>query len=604
MTKKTLTREELEGQVAAQEERIIDLEGQLRDANQVGQDLAAALQERQREIAEGREALAKTANKLNGNGEPLVHAPVLLVRREEARIGEPKEYVAGAHVRYVSTADAKKVAFGIGTIEKLGEKPGFVQVKFDNGTETCFIGLPEGTEPEEGSPSQVEIELVRLATVVIKHDGRNMELPLPPHLTIKPGDTVRVGKAQNIVDVTSVPATGPICRVKRAEGDTVEVEHGGSSLTVLKGDVPNVAKDDRVILDVTSSVCLVNLGKGEQNYHESGETGVEWDDIGGQDEAKRALREAIEDPLTDKELFEFFGMRPPKGILLFGPPGNGKTMLIKAAATAVARAYTGQGSARGLIYVKGPEILIKWVGESEAQVRQLFAAAKAFKEKHGYPAVIAIDECEAVLRKRGTSVSSDVGDTVVPAFLAEMDGLVDSGAILILCTNRPDTLDPAVVRDGRVDRKIELKRPGLGDSEIIFNLHMRKTPIKGSTREELAHWGSTEMFDSKYHFAEVVYHDAAGQPQTKPMGLGQLISGAMIASVVAQAKVQALRRCKAAGNKTGEGEGVTKEDMAAAIASVFQQNLALNHQNAAEDYLRDEGGRVVGIRRMRAGSAN
>lgn len=599
-----MPRDQLEGLVTAQADRIVDLAEQLRVSNEEKATLATELAERQREIAEGAEALAQTADKLNGNGEPLVHAPVLLVRREEARIGEPKEYVVGVHVRFSATAQTEKVALGIGTIEKLGKKPGFAEVKFDKGKETCFIGLPAGTEPEEGTPSAVEVEIVKLATVVIKHDGRNMDVPLPPHLTIKPGDTVRMGKAQNIVDVTSVPATGPICRVKHVHADTVEVESGGNTLVVLKADVTKVEKDDRVILDLTSSVCLVNLGQGENNHFQVGETGVDWDDIGGQDEAKRLLQEAIIDPVTDRELDTFLSIKPSKGFLLYGPPGNAKTMLAKAVATAVAKAYTGIGTAKGLVSLKGPELLMKWVGEAEAQSRALFAYGRRFKKEHGYPLLVVLDEGEALLRKRGTSISSDVNDSIVTTWCAEMDGMDENGIILLIISNKPDMIDPAILRDGRIDTKIELKRPNQQGAETIFGIHLRKAPVYGATKEDLARRCSETMFSERYRFAELDVATPSGERQVKPFGLGQIISGAMIAGVVNLAKRHTKRRCKAAGNKTGQGDGVRLEDLEAAIAAKFHENLILNHQDAADDYVRDEGGRVVGIRRMRAGSAN
>src|SRR5208283_4208865 len=170
-------------------------------------------------------------------------------------------------------------------------------------------------------------------------------------------------------------------------------------------------------------------------------------------------KEAIELPFTHKDIFAHYNKKPPKGLLLYGPPGCGKTLVGKATTNSLANIFGAKAISSGFIYVKGPEILNMYVGESGRRIREIFQRGRKHFDKYKFPAVIFIDEAEAVLSERGTSRSSDVDKTIVPMFLSEMDGLDENHAIVMLATNRPKMLDPAVVREGRVDRHIKVSRP-------------------------------------------------------------------------------------------------------------------------------------------------
>jgi len=202
---------------------------------------------------------------------------------------------------------------------------------------------------------------------------------------------------------------------------------------------------------------------------------VRWDDIGGLKEVKRRLQEMVEWPLKYRELFDYAGLRPPKGILLYGPPGTGKTLLAKAVATE---------SGANFIAVRGPEILSKWVGESERAIREIFRKARTYA-----PAIIFFDEIDAIAPRRGSGIGdSRVTERIVSQLLTEMDGIEElHDVVVIAATNRPDLLDPALLRPGRFDRVLEVPMPDLAAREEIFRIHMKKhaKAIDGNI-EELA----------------------------------------------------------------------------------------------------------------------
>jgi proteasome-associated ATPase len=205
-------------------------------------------------------------------------------------------------------------------------------------------------------------------------------------------------------------------------------------------------------------------------------------------------------------------------------------LLAKAAAGSISKLHGKQAADTGYIYVKGPEVLSKWVGESESTIRGLFLLARNHKAKHGYPAILFVDECESLLSKRGTGLSSDVNNTIVPAFLAELDGLVDSGAMVILATNRPDKLDPAVVREGRIDRRIRVARPDQSDAAQVFAIYLKRVPSCPNP-EEVAEHASKHLFSEATGLVRLT----TSTGETFPFHLGHLASGAMIEGIVDRA---------------------------------------------------------------------
>lgn len=300
---------------------------------------------------------------------------------------------------------------------------------------------------------------------------------------------------------------------------------------------------------------------------------VTWEDIGGLEEAKAQMIEAIEMPHKHKDLYTHYCKRPLKGILLAGPPGCGKTLLGKAAAKALSTIYGKENARTGFLYVKGPEVLNMYVGQTEQTIRDMFYAANQHKEEKGYPAIIFLDEADALLATRGNN-SSVLGNTIVPQFLTEMDGLQESSAIVILATNRPDVLDPAIVRDGRIDRKITIARPSQKNAVQILKINLARVPLwEGETIDSMAEMMAAEIYSPQRLLRKDVY-------------LSTIVSGALLANCVDIATSCAIRRDLATNTQTG----LLPEDALAAIDRIQEQSHAVQHGIEITMSIRETGG--------------
>lgn len=263
---------------------------------------------------------------------------------------------------------------------------------------------------------------------------------------------------------------------------------------------------------------------------------IDWSQIGGMTSQLQRIHEAVEGPIENAKFYKQYGLSPCKGILLYGPPGCGKTMIAKAIASAFLK---GKNITKdSFIYMKGGEMLSPYVGMAEANIKSCFTRARNNYEKSGNRSVIFIDEAEALLPARGSRRSSDVDTTIVPTFLSEMDGFETNSTFIILATNYPSQLDPAVIRPGRIDLKIEIGRPTMEDSVDIFKLYLEKTNCKDNV-EKLAVKASEELFKSNQ---------------------SSLVSGALIKNIVDNAILSAIKRAI-----SGKNTGVIEEDIVLAI---------------------------------------
>lgn len=326
---------------------------------------------------------------------------------------------------------------------------------------------------------------------------------------------------------------------------------------------PDLEVGDEVLLHPKSMQIVERLGRPPlevSRFCPDAVPNVKWDDIGGLEQAKADMIEAIEMPHKYKDLFKFYNKRPIKGLLLSGPPGCGKTMLGKAAANCLATIYGKENARTGFLYVKGPEILNMYVGATEQTIRELFQDANRHHEEHGYPAIIFIDEADAVLATRGER-NVGIGNTIVPAFLTEMDGLEGSSAIVIIATNRPDVLDPAIVRDGRIDRKVEVTRPTIDNARDIIGKNIIKFPVaKEHTHEELAEIMVSEIYsDTRFVKRDLL--------------LREIVNGALLSGCVDLAVSNAIHRDLLGKNPTG----IMPDDVMAAVNRTQHQNGSVMH---------------------------
>jgi ATP-dependent 26S proteasome regulatory subunit len=303
-----------------------------------------------------------------------------------------------------------------------------------------------------------------------------------PEFPVKIGDWVIASRETKQITETSQRAyDGEVVTVSRVIDDRrAEVGSITGARFVLRQPGINIEPGDEWL--ASGNILLHPVSRPLKQEAQNDYSPVHWDEIGGLHVVKQELRESIALLRGGDKFSKAYGVTQPKGVLLSGPPGNGKTMLGRAVATDLAK-----GGDLQFLYVKGPEILSKYVGSSEEKIRSLFLRARGAFNKTGYPAVIFIDECDAVMNARGSGRSSDVERTIVPAFLTEMDGLEHSHVFLMLATNRKDTLDPAIIREGRIDRHIFVGSPDYDAAKHIFTVLLKKTVIAGQIAELAKH---------------------------------------------------------------------------------------------------------------------
>jgi proteasome-associated ATPase len=502
------------------------------------------------------------------------------------------EYKIGLIVRIKPESERAHESIAEGEI-KAKPKSGWVTVVFADGKKGDYLTDDLLLKDRDA------MDRDRYGTAVLHFEGRLVEVIFPRHLHGKllPGDMVRLSPStKQIVDKTEGIIAGNIGIITEiVDDEACEVAIGSGKSVAYKGLFADLKKGDRVVLDPFNAIIIKNLGNIETSYTLKDWKEVSWDDVGGLSEAKRIMREIIEGPHQLKKFYEFYHKKPVKGALLFGPPGCGKTLLAMAIVTTVARMYgieAREAMQSGFIYVKGPELLEMWLGKSEEAIRSLFARAKAHKKKYGFPAVIFIDEAESLLRKRGSGISSDIESTTVPTFLSEMGGMEESSALVLLATNRADILDPAVVRDGRVDVKVYISRPTLESAGEIFTIHLKGVPLAdGLKMDKVAASAAKRLFSDEYKYYAVF--DRKDPKTPKHFLLRHIVNGALIAGIVDKATTLAIRRD--ADHPNENPGGVEEQDLINAIDVVFRQNIGLDHEESLSEFIENEGIEAAGM---------
>jgi len=372
------------------------------------------------------------------------------------------------------------------------------------------------------------------------------------------GDHVNVVEGSVAVSLSSVAPPGVMGTVTKVIGDgralALSGEQGEREVVIADG--LEVEEGDTILIDFSKSVVIGRQDEREHYVPLDEISGVTWDVIGGQASIKSTLRRELGLAFSDSDLKSAYGIEPFKGALLAGPPGCGKTMIAKAIFNDVNSRFGGKPNADAFIHIKGPELLSKWIGETEAKIRAIFARGRRHKEKTGSPAMLFIDEAESLLPVRGSRRSSDVETTVVPMFLAEVDGMDASSLIILLATNRPDQLDEAVVRPGRIDRRFTVERPTRDEAKEILSIHFAKVPGKV---QELAKVGVEEFFSDTRSLP-------SGRTTTY---LRDQVSGAVLAEVARRAKGLAFQRAMQHEGQLKKLMPVVARDVQRSVESVY-----------------------------------
>lgn len=358
------------------------------------------------------------------------------------------------------------------------------------------------------------------------------------------------------------------------DGRIVIKENGQSHILSVANDL-KLSSGDRIVCDSGFNVVLEGLGKGTTRYDLEEVRETPWSSLGGLERQIADLRQAIEEPYEKRELYAKYGRRPSKGVLLEGPPGCGKTHLARAAAYNLSeRLGTGKGF---FLELGGPEIKDPFYGVSEGMVREFFARGREISNRNGDVAIGFIDEADALFPRRGYGSSADT--SVTDTFLYEMDGLSNqSGFVLMLATNRPEALDSAVTRRGRIDTVIDVGRPNREAAESIFGIYLNNTFLNGASVDELAKHAARDLYSNGHHLFDINYGEGGAaldfMDNPHPVYLKDLSSGALVESIVYGAADIAMRREMNEGEQYG---GVTKNDLTSAIRKEYGIHSRMKH---------------------------
>jgi proteasome-associated ATPase len=451
-------------------------------------------------------------------------------------------------------------------------------------------------------------------TVTILSQGRKVKVNLHPALkadALKPGQELILNEGLNVIEAAGYEIQGEVVILK----EQLDAER---ALVTLRADEEKVGiiaeplralrlkTGDHLLLDAKSGYLLEKLPKSEVEDLTLEEVpDIGYDDIGGLGEQIESIKDAVELPYLYADYYKEHKLTPPKGVLLYGPPGCGKTMIAKAVANNLAEKISekrGEKIKGFFLNIKGPELLNKYVGETERKIREIFLKAKE-KAAEDVPVIVFFDEMDALFRTRGTGISSDVETTIVPQLLAEIDGVEGlKNVIVIGASNRQDLIDPAILRPGRLDVKIKIERPDRTAATDIFAKYLTADipfaesatrggdaaaaipPMIASTVEAMY------SLSEENRFLEVTY--ANGDKEV--LYFKDFSSGAMIESVVRRAKKLALKRYIGGGQK-----GIMVDDLLTAVREEFKENEDLPNTTNPDDWAKiagKKGERIVYVK--------
>ena len=455
-------------------------------------------------------------------------------------------------------------------------------------------------------------------TANVTVSGRKMRVSVHPSLPkqeFRKGQEVILNEAMNIIETRDFNPQGEVVQLKLRLDEhraLVKLRHDEERVVEVAQPLQSEALSvgDLLLFETRSGYITEKLPKSEMEELVLEEVpDANYEQIGGLEKELIQVKDAVELPFLYPDLYAEHRLSAPKGILLYGPPGCGKTLIAKAVANSIAQKLkhlTGKEVRGYFLHVKGPELLNKYVGESERQIREVFAKAKE-KASNGYPVIVFFDEMDALFRTRGTGISSDVESTIVPQFLAEIDGVESLRDVIVIgASNRQDLIDPAVLRPGRLDVKVKIPRPDKqGAKEILGkyltpDLPFSKTELDQKQQDpqqvvtHLIEIATESLYarSEENRFLEVTY--ANGEKET--FYFKDFASGALIEGVVARAKKMAIKRAIATGEK-----GLVSDDLLQAIREEFKEQEDLPNTTNPDDWARiagKKGEKIIHVRTL------
>ena len=407
---------------------------------------------------------------------------------------------------------------------------------------------------------------------------------------LQPGDQVALNEGFVVIAKLPKPEQGPIARIttRLADGQWLVTGQTSNSETLVLNhsdlEVESLKEGDEVILDPNQRVILARLPKRKSGVVvEDDLVQIDWSKVGGQVHVIEEVRKVIEYPILHKGILETMDYQLPKGFLFYGPPGCGKTLIGRAILSDIIRQLKEKESNLDLegrfIHVKGPEILNMWLGESERKVREIFKKAREYKEKGQVP-FIFIDEAESILGTRQAMRGNNISNTLVPMFCAEMDGIQSlRETVVILATNRPDLIDPAILRPGRIDRKIKVGRPNRGDCNAILKVYLKPSlPREHENLDQMTQPFLDALFKKSSQQEVLILTLRTGK--LKKLYWKDFISGAIIEGIVKRTKEKAIERAI-----DGKELKILSKDLTECLATEFKDGNLLPAESNLEDWL-------------------